>query len=145
MRARTHTHRHTLSLCLPPTSPPLAVQNCVKMTNEPPTGLQANMRRCLTLEPLSDPTFWETPPTQPTEQPLPAASRPRTSRRPPTSGAHRAQPPLKGPSGVAAAHDQHAEPAEQPPQAPDYTHEARAIKRLLFGLVFVHACVQVRV
>jgi hypothetical protein len=31
------------------------------MTNEPPAGLKSNMRRCLVLEPLNDPKFWEDP------------------------------------------------------------------------------------
>ena len=39
--------------------PPTILQNSVKMTNEPPSGLRANMRRCLGIEPLSVGEFWE--------------------------------------------------------------------------------------
>ncbi len=40
------------------------------MTNEPPAGLKNNMRRCLALEPLNDPAFWEEPAAeQPPESP----------------------------------------------------------------------------
>jgi hypothetical protein len=40
----------------------LRTQNCVKMTNEPPAGLKANMRRCLALDPLCAPETWEVAP-----------------------------------------------------------------------------------
>jgi hypothetical protein len=63
-------------------------QASVKMTNEPPGGLRANMRRCLALEPLSDPQFWETPPTDAPAPP--AAAGPATAAE--TSGGVAAQP-----------------------------------------------------
>eukprot|EP00195_Chlamydomonas_chlamydogama_P001707 CAMPEP_0202916878 /NCGR_PEP_ID=MMETSP1392-20130828/69695_1 /ASSEMBLY_ACC=CAM_ASM_000868 /TAXON_ID=225041 /ORGANISM="Chlamydomonas chlamydogama, Strain SAG 11-48b" /LENGTH=214 /DNA_ID=CAMNT_0049609455 /DNA_START=86 /DNA_END=726 /DNA_ORIENTATION=- len=69
-----------------PDFPSNILQNCVKMTNEPPAGVRANMRRSLALDPLSGPDFWE---------------------------------------------------GSAPPKG-------EAIKKLLFGLVYIHAFVQER-
>ena len=39
--------------------PPNVHQGSVKMTNEPPEGLRANMRCSLASHPIADPAFWE--------------------------------------------------------------------------------------
>ncbi len=91
-------------------------QASVKMTNEPPEGLKANMRRSLTLEPLSDPEFWET------QQDNTATA---------GTAAGTAAAAAAG-SGAAAA------------AGPDSGEKASAVKRLLYGLVFMHAFVQER-
>jgi dynein heavy chain len=41
------------------TFPSSILQSAVKMTNEPPTGVKANMRRGLALHPLNEAAFWE--------------------------------------------------------------------------------------
>ncbi|GFH17527.1 uncharacterized protein HaLaN_14185, partial [Haematococcus lacustris] len=53
--------------------PASVLQSCIKMTNEPPSGLRANMRHCLSCEPLSSPDFWEYSDAAP-DSALPAAA-----------------------------------------------------------------------
>ncbi|KAF5843852.1 dynein heavy chain and region D6 of dynein motor-domain-containing protein, partial [Dunaliella salina] len=118
--------------CMPsPAFPPSVLQNCVKMTNEPPAGLKHNMRRCLALEPLNDPAFWEEPAAV-QEEPPPAS---------------RAKKGVRGAQRGGAESNTHGDAdagSAEPQKKPVYTPEAKAVKRLLFGLVFIHACVQER-
>lgn len=56
----TDAHFRLWMTSMPSTSFPANVlQNSVKMTNEPPAGLRANLRRSLAAHPMRDPAFWE--------------------------------------------------------------------------------------
>ncbi|KAG2454516.1 hypothetical protein HYH02_000363 [Chlamydomonas schloesseri] len=122
--------------CMPtPDFPATLLQASVKMTSEPPQGLRANMRRSLALEPLSEAGFWDLP-----APPAAAAAAPSS---PPRAGGHRASTTGGGRrhSSVGGAK---AAAEERPAEGGPGVEGPPTLKRLLFGLVFLHAAVQER-
>ena len=116
-----------------PDFPATLLQASVKMTSEPPQGLRANMRRSMALEPLSEASFWELPPP-----PAPAAAPSSPSR----GGGHRAS--TTGGGGRHSSVGGAKAAAEEKPAEGAGADGPPTLKRLLFGLVFLHAAVQER-
>jgi dynein heavy chain, axonemal len=114
------------------------------MTNEPPGGLRANMRRCLGLEPLGEAAFWEDPADLRGEHALGAGAAPPAA---PVGGGGGAKPKLAPNGGskpaVGAAAVSGAGSGGTGTTATIST-EGSALKRLMYGLVFLHALLQER-
>ncbi|GIL82190.1 hypothetical protein Vretifemale_11083, partial [Volvox reticuliferus] len=117
--------------------PPTLLQAAVKMTYEPPAGLKSNMRRSLALEPLSDHLFWELEgvggPHSAMAPAAAAAAQQQQQQRQRQRASSEVEDRRRG-GGDTGGGSGAVSPTPSPP----------TLKRLLFGLVFLHAAVQER-